>query len=569
MSSPHSTEYPNFKTDFILLTVGLLLLFMVGLGGYPYSVPSESRYIEIPRQMVETGDWLTPRLNGVKYFEKPPLFYWIQAAQLKLFGMGEFSGRLWTALFMTGMCLVTFVAAYYKYGRLEGLLSPLILASSVLGFISSRIVLLDVPVSFFLVLGLFSFMFAVQIPPGRMRDILLAVMYGSAALATLTKGLIGIAIPAMVIGSWIALTNRWKLLGSVRLVPGLLLFFIVAAPWHFLVGQATPEFYYFYFIHEHFERFLTEIHGRYKPPWYFVVVLLVGLLPWTVFFFQSVTVCLKTAWANRNNDGGDLYLLLWVGLPLLFFSLSDSKLAPYILPIFPVVALLIARYLATVWKSSETAGYRVGVYSMFAFFLLMATVYPVMVMLGGKTAQVVAPIASGATALSIILALQAIAMFVMMRYRFRRQTVVVSTVVFAVIFVSFVAYLAPRAAIRSTSDSAQLFAAFLKPRLQTTDEVAVFNHYYQDLPVYLNRNVTVVNAFGEMSFGHSIEQRTHQWMIDADLLRRRWDRSNRTLYMLLSRSDYEIHCPTYCPGAHIIMDNGGRHLLISNRPKKK
>ena len=222
---PHASTavHPYFKRDITLLSLGLLLAFLLRIDGHPYAVPSEARYIEIPRQMVETGDWITPRLNGVKYFEKPPLFYWVQAAQIKFFGLGEFSGRFWTAMTMLAICLVTSVVAYKRYGRLEGVLSPLILASCVLGFVSSRVVLLDAPVSLFLIISLFSFMFAVEYPAGRKRDGLLAIMYASAALATLAKGLIGIVIPAMVIGSWIALTGRWKLLLSVRLIPGLLL----------------------------------------------------------------------------------------------------------------------------------------------------------------------------------------------------------------------------------------------------------------------------------------------------------------------------------------------------------
>ena len=195
---------PYFKRDITLLGFVLLLAFLLGIDGHPYAVPSEARYIEIPRQMVYTGDWITPRLNGVKYFEKPPLFYWVQAAQLTYFGLGEFSGRFWTAITTLALCLVTSIAAYKRYGRLEGVLSPLILASCILVYFSSRVVLLDAPVSLFLVISLFSFMFAVEYTSGRKRDGFLAIMYASAALATLTKGLIGIVIPAMVIGSWIA-----------------------------------------------------------------------------------------------------------------------------------------------------------------------------------------------------------------------------------------------------------------------------------------------------------------------------------------------------------------------------
>ena len=566
---PHAPTavHPYFKRDITLLSLGLLLAFLLRIDGHPYAVPSEARYIEIPRQMVETGDWITPRLNGVKYFEKPPLFYWVQAAQIKFFGLGEFSGRFWTAMTMLAICLATSVAAYKRYGRLEGVLSPLILASCVLGFVSSRVVLLDAPVSLFLIISLFSFMFAVEYPSGRKRDGLLAIMYASAALATLTKGLIGILIPAMVIGSWIALTGRWKLLLSVRLIPGLLLVLLIAAPWHYLAGQETPAFYHFYFIHEHFERFLTKTHNRYEPPWFFAAVLLVGMLPWTVFLFQAIKSRLKDAWQIHHNGGSDLYLMLWVSLVLLFFSLSDSKLIPYILPIFPVLAVLIARYLAAIWHNEQASGFYRGVYAMAGLFLLLAAAYPVITVLGGKPATIIAPISTGTAWLSMILLAQSMTLFWMVRNNKTAPQLIKTMVLCAVIFVSFTTYLVPHAATRSALDTAKPFAEYLKPRLQEGDEVAVFNHYYQDFPVYLNRNVTVVNAFGEMSFGRSIEDRTHSWMVDSETLLKRWNNKNHRIYLLLHKRYYEISCSSYCPNASVIFDNGSRNILISNHPE--
>ena len=562
-----AAEYPYLKRDITLLSLSLLLAFLLGIDGHPYAVPSEARYIEIPRQMVNTGDWITPRLNGVKYFEKPPLFYWVQAAQLTFFGPGEFSGRFWTAMSMLAVCLVSSVVAYKRYGRLEGVLSPLILASCILGFVSSRVVLLDVPVSLFLIVSLFSFLFAVEYPSGRQRDALLAIMYVSAALATLTKGLIGIVIPAMVIGSWIALTGRWRLLFAVRLLPGSFLFLLIVGPWHYLAAQDTPEFFHFYFFHEHFSRFLTKVHGRYQSPLFFAAVLVAGMLPWTVFLFQAIHARLRDAFRFRHNDGSDLYFMLWVSLVLLFFSLSKSQLIPYIFPIFPVLAVLIARYLAAVWRNEQTSGFHRGVYAMAGLFLLFATAYPAMIVLGGKPAAIVAPISTGMSWWSVTLLLQSITLFWMVRSGKMPPQLIRTMLVCAAIFISFAAYLAPHAATRSKLDSARPFAEYLKPRLREEDEVAVFNHYYQDFPVYLNRNVTVVNAFGELSFGRSIEARTHTWMIDSETLLKRWKTPNHKIYLLLRKRYYAENCFSYCPNASVIFDIGGRNVLISNHPE--
>lgn len=239
-----------------LLTLIIALFFSVTLGLRPYGTPSEARYIEIARQMVTSGDWLTPRLNGVKYFEKPPLFYWLEAAQFELFGMEEFSGRFWIMIMMTALCMLAYAAASNLYGRRAGIISAVTLATSVLGFALSRIVLLDVPLSLFLCSTLFAFIFAVRSEQKKQRDGLLLLMYVLAALAAMTKGLIGIVLPGLIIGNWIMLTGRWSLLRQVRLLPGLLIFLVITVPWHVMVNKITPEFFHFYFIHEHFERYL-------------------------------------------------------------------------------------------------------------------------------------------------------------------------------------------------------------------------------------------------------------------------------------------------------------------------
>lgn len=566
MSFETASNHRVMTRDFIILALGLLALFLTGLGYHSYIVPSEARYIEIPREMAATGDWITPHLNGVKYFEKPPLFYWIQAAQIKFFGLGEFSGRFWTAIMMLGICMLTFVAATKKYGRRTGILSALILASSVLGFVSSRIAMLDVPVSFFLTICLFAFMFAAEMPPSRKRDGLLAIMYGAAALATLTKGLIGILIPAMIIGSWIALSNRWKLLLSVRLILGLVLFLLIAAPWHILAGQITPEFYHFYFIHEHFERFLTDSHQRDKPGWFFFAVLAVGMLPWTVFLWQSFSGRIKQAWADRKADGSDFYMLLWVVLPFTFFSLSHSKLVPYILPIFPIIAIFMARYLVAQWEAAQAKGFKIGVYAMAGLYMIIALAFPVLLFSNDEIATMIQPVRLSATLLSAMLLLQSVVLIVLMRRAKSASFITKAMVVFALAFVSFTAHVAPDVQTRSAQNSAKEYAFYLKPILKKDDEVAVFIHYFQDLPVYIDRKVTVVDVFGEMSFGRSIDESTHNRLIDRESFLKRWIAKDHRIYLMLRKTDFASQCPYYCHDSVTVLDLPGPNILVTNMP---
>lgn len=326
--------------DLLILAVVLGIPFLQYLGGIPLIDPDEGRYAEIPREMLERGDMITPMLNYVKYFEKPPLLYWINAASLKLFGLNEFAARLPSALCGLLTTLATYVVARRLYGRRTALLSAVILATSIGFVLQSRIILTDMLLTFCLTGALGAFIIAAQREGKRSQELPWLLFYLFCALATLTKGLIGIVFPGGIVFWYLLLSKRWLLMREMHLVSGTLLFLAVAAPWFVLVSLRNPEFARFFFIHEHFERFTSTVHGRYQPVWFFIPVLLATMLPWSCFIPSAVA----RAWRNRHHEEGKggLFLVVWTAVIFLFFSKSHSKLIPYILPIFPPLAILIA-----------------------------------------------------------------------------------------------------------------------------------------------------------------------------------------------------------------------------------
>ncbi len=352
--------------DTLLLLLVLTLLFGFALGKRALWEPDEGRYAEIPREMVVTGDYVTPRLNGVKYFEKPPLFYWLQAGTIEAFGVSEWSLRLWPALFAVLGCLAVYLAGRRLYDRRTGLLAAAVLATNPLYYELGRAVTLDMAVSVMITVALLAFLLGVEQPPGHSRRSYMWTCYASAAFATLTKGLIGFVLPGLVIGTWIAVMGEWRQLKKMYLLSGAALFLVIAAPWHLVVAWVNPEFSYFYFVHEHFLRYLTRVHHRYEPVWFFVPVVLLGFYPWTIFLVQSVKANLPVSWARRHQRSRELFLLLWAVLVLAFFSLSSSKLIPYILPLLPPLALLIARYLAYMWDQAEDVSVRAAFWALLA-----------------------------------------------------------------------------------------------------------------------------------------------------------------------------------------------------------
>jgi len=307
--------------------------------------PDEGRYSEIPREMVATGDWLTPRLNGIKYFDKPALQYWLTATAFTVFGEHHWTARLWPAL--TGFLgvLVTAFATAKLFGPQAGLIAGAVLGGSVLWNVIGHVNTLDMGVSFFLAAAVFALCLAQRDDANprerrRWQDGAWVLL----ALAVLSKGLIGLVLPAATVVAYAIWQRDLDFVLRIRPVRGLLILLAITAPWFVAVSLANPEFARFFFIHEHFERFLTKTHGRYQPMWYFIPILLLGMLPWLGSLLQGLAAGFRREAGRRFQP--QRFLLVWAVLVFVFFSVSSSKLASYILPIFPALAALIGLHLA-------------------------------------------------------------------------------------------------------------------------------------------------------------------------------------------------------------------------------
>jgi 4-amino-4-deoxy-L-arabinose transferase-like glycosyltransferase len=310
----------------------LALAWFGTLGVRPLYKADESRYAEIPREMVASGDWITPRLNGFKYFEKPPLQYWATASFFSTLGERDWVARLWTALTgFAGLALVFFCTKKLINER-TALTAAAVLAGSPLYVLLGQVNTLDMGLTFFLSAAVFSF--ALE------RWLLFWV---ACALAVLSKGLIGIVLPLGTVALYVLLKRDGSLARRMKPVQGVALFLLIAAPWFIAVSLRNKEFAHFFFIQEHFERFTTKMHGRYQPAWYFVPVLAVGIAPWLLPLLASV----RKVFEKKPGFDAPLFLALWALVVFAFFSVSDSKLPSYILPIFPALAVLIGAWLVT------------------------------------------------------------------------------------------------------------------------------------------------------------------------------------------------------------------------------
>ena len=331
------------------LTWTLLIVFaavlLYALGVRTLVPPDEGRYAEMAREMFASGDWITTRLNGIKYFEKPPLQTWMNALSFALFGLGDWQARLWTGLCGLFGVVLTGLAGTRVFGARVGFYAALVLGSSFYWVACSQIDSLDMGLSGMMTVALCALLIAQRDDASESeRRNWMLVCWAGMALSVLSKGLIGLVLPGGVLVFYTIFSRDWAIWKRLHLVKGLVLFFLVATPWFVLVGLKNPEQPHFFFVHEHFDRFLKKEHHR-EAAWYiFFVLLAAGSVPWVGVLVQSLIDAARRD-GETTRFRPRLMLLVWVAFITLFFTKSNSKLPGYILPVFPAVALLVAVYL--------------------------------------------------------------------------------------------------------------------------------------------------------------------------------------------------------------------------------
>jgi 4-amino-4-deoxy-L-arabinose transferase-like glycosyltransferase len=473
----------------------------------PLANPDEGRYSEISREMALSGDWVTPRLDGIKYFEKPPLQYWATALSFEALGASEASARLYVFLCGFLTLLVTGYTAARLMGAEVGLASMLALVASPYFMGLGGIVTLDMGLTLWTTTTVCAFLVAEDArtsPRGRIGW--LALAWAAMALAVLSKGLVGIVFAGAAV-FFQAVTKRDA--GVIRRMGwlyGIPIFLAIAAPWFVMVARANPEFAHFFFVHEHFERFLTTEHRRVEPWWYFLPIVVLGFMPWAFALPGAVVHAWRSDPLERARPLR--VALLWSAFVIAFFSASGSKLPAYVLPVFPLLALALGRYLA------EVPARRLAVWSALAIALAAALAiaawrspdgarepwmrdmyYAARPWLVGGAVALAAGCAAGTWLLA----------------RGRRWVALGVVAIGAVLMIDGLEDSYERF---SPRQSGLVVAQAMEPWIKPGTRLYSVNHYEQSVPFYIGRTLTLVNYRDEFETGLDSEPGQAIWEVD-------------------------------------------------------
>lgn len=359
----------SLRTAMLLVVLAYILVYLLPLGLRPLSTPDETRYGEIPREMIKSGDWAVPHLVDLRYFEKPPLGYWLNAVSISVFGENNFAVRLPTAL-AAGLSawFVWFLLIRVGYSPRISLIAAAIYLGLTEVLIIGTIAVLDTPFTLFMTGGMVLFYLGANDPALRRQRFYLfssGIFFG---LAFLTKGFLALVLPGMVLFVYALLQKRYALLWKSLLVAAIGVLTIL--PWAIIIHFREPDFWHYFFWEEHIRRFLEPNAQHPEPMYYFVVYFPVIAFPWFAYIPAAI------AGLRQRSENSDLlrYILLWFILPFIFFSISRGKLPTYILPVLAPTAAFIAMGIIAYLKSHKTRLFTLGAVINTLSLLLLAGV---------------------------------------------------------------------------------------------------------------------------------------------------------------------------------------------------
>lgn len=538
-----------------LVAAAALLLYLPGLGRPALWEPDEGRYAEIAREMYLSGDYVTPRNDYVRYFEKPPLMYWAETGSIAMFGSNEFAVRLAAALCSVGQVTIVAAIADVMLGPVTALLAAVALALSPLFFGFARFATLDPGLAFFMVAALGAFYAAARsedFGTGAGRRWFWAAS-AMLAMGTLTKGPVALLLAGAVALAWLASEGRASEAARIPWISSVVLFCAITLPWFVLVAERNPGFLRFFLVHEHVARYLqaTE-HGW--GPWFFIPIVLAGTWPWLFF------VPLGVRQMSRSDERGrsDLrFLLIWFGLIFVFFSIPRSKLGSYILPAIPALAILAGFGMKTLLgfdtvRTRRTFGWFAGI--------------DVALAIGAAAGLIIAghrlppALVRDGVMIATVVATTALACLAIASSKRHARGALLALALGMVVTMGLAARAREDAAPLSTYRNLAYQAL---PHLKPGCVLASYRHFVQSLPFYTHYREALVSFRGELApFSHSPEAQASFIPNDKEL-KRIWA-SGACMVLIANRRDLPHLFSKLDPVPKIVACEGKKFALVND-----
>ncbi|MBK2243488.1 ArnT family glycosyltransferase [Francisella tularensis] len=492
----------SYYFDIFILLIIYIVYFFVFLGWRHLSIPDEGRYPEIAREMLSSGNWVTPTINGVPFLDKPPLYYWLEATSMHFFGITPWAIRLPQALFGILGCISIYVFGRYLYSRFAGVLASFILAANVLYFFEAHYANMDLIVATLLLIAFFLCLTSLKQTKTKNKRLLMYAAYFVSALAFLTKGLMAIVFPCMTIFVWMLITNNWYRLKELYVPTGAVLFVVIVTPWLVLAQQQNPDFLYFFFYFQQFYRFVGHGFNNAIGPWFYFVIILAVFLPFSILLLNRLFKGAKIIWQNRKQDSTTLLIALWCLLILIFFSIPSSKIVSYILPIFAPLSLLMALSLEKIIKNNDNVVMFKKMHLIASIIFLVAAVAVIIFSLTQKVLlNTDAPLVY-----TTLVAVSALIVAFSVKFSFKDQIrKAITLIIFALMLLNVLGQLIiPYFDLRTSeplvdkvlkdSNSGTIFVYYNRPQPKhfILKEELKQKGYEEDLPILLNNNIYIV-----------------------------------------------------------------------------
>jgi len=348
--------FKRLGSGFWLVAIISIMIVFFNLGGIPLLDPDEPVYAETPKEMIAFDEFVSPRIFGEYWYDKPPMYYWLVAGSYKIFGMTEFAARFPSAILAVLCTLVVYLFGRRLFNERAGMVGALVLTTSIEFFYLGKAAVTDMTLLLFLTVSLLSFI---------EKKYYLAYIF--AGLATLTKGPIGLLLPGAIAFSYILVTRNWSVIKRMKIPSGLLMYAIVALPWYVMMYSIHGSAFIDTFLGFHnLTRFTAPEHPEGVLWYYYIPVLILGFFPWTAIMLQSMWNSLTK---SRQDFSVLVFLNIWVVVIFVFFSISQTKLVSYILPLYPPLAMIVGWYIDRLWtasnrQSSNSWGIVLGILSL-------------------------------------------------------------------------------------------------------------------------------------------------------------------------------------------------------------